>query len=57
MAPAPSCCRFTELERNQSRIDTSDTLIWIFGGLIVGSCCSWIGRRRKLKKKLCEQAG
>lgn len=34
-----------------------DTLIWIFGGLIVGTCCSWIGRRRKLKKKLREQAG
>lgn len=32
-----------------------DTLIWIFGGVIVGSCCSWIGRRRKLKKKLREQ--
>lgn len=34
-----------------------DTLIWIYGGAIVGICCGWIGRRRKLKKKLREQAG
>ncbi|MGC2940835.1 MULTISPECIES: hypothetical protein [unclassified Brevibacterium] len=32
-----------------------ETLIWVFGGLIVGSCFSWICRRRKLKRKLREQ--
>lgn len=29
-----------------------ETLIWILGGLLVGSCCGWYFRRRRLKAKL-----
>lgn len=32
-----------------------DTLIWIYGGVIVGGSCDWYFRRRKLKRKLREQ--
>jgi hypothetical protein len=31
-----------------------DTLIWIYGGAVVGGFCGWYFRRRKLKRKLRE---